>query len=357
MPVYPDLQCHSRRWVTRLTPAGNTYGTWEWSPMPRINDDWLLTSIYIYPSKRAAKDGMQSGGSGCIVARPASIKGLHHFYAVTNSHVLVGEDAVIRVNVKGSKVDFIPTKTSVWARSEDADLAVHPMDVGEDVYDQVAIGTEWFINHGRIATKGMGHGDECFVIGRFINHDGKQRNKPTTRFGCISAMPDPNEGIFNKHIGKPMEAFLVECRTIPGYSGSPVFVHIPPGSVHRVKNEIQETKKPRGPWLLGLVCASLQTYEDVKQKRNLADTPYVSEMTTGMLLVVPAWHLTNLIENDPDLIEQRKLQEEKWKREMAGVKLHSVSENPSKARDEILGAMLSTPPQPRKPVAKRVRSK
>ena len=65
----------------------------------------------------------------------------------------------------------------------------------------------------------FGSGDETFVIGRFINHEGKQQNLPTARFGCIAQMPiEPVDG---------QESFLVETRSIGGYSGSPVFVYIP----------------------------------------------------------------------------------------------------------------------------------
>jgi hypothetical protein len=33
-------------------------------------------------------------------------------------------------------------------------------------------------------------GDEVLLPGRFISHDGRQRNKPILRFGNISMLPD-----------------------------------------------------------------------------------------------------------------------------------------------------------------------
>jgi hypothetical protein len=33
-------------------------------------------------------------------------------------------------------------------------------------------------------------GDEVFLYGRLVTHDGQQRNKPVVRFGNISMFPD-----------------------------------------------------------------------------------------------------------------------------------------------------------------------
>jgi hypothetical protein len=70
----------------------------------------------------------------------------------------------------------------------------------------------------------IGPRDDCFMVGRFINHDGKQQNAPSARFGNIAQMPGDKIRFPD---GSEQESFLVEARSISGYSGSPVFVEIP----------------------------------------------------------------------------------------------------------------------------------
>ena len=55
----------------------------------------------------------------------------------------------------------------------------------------------------------------------------------------------------------PQESFLVEVRSIGGYSGSPVFVFIPPASPREgVKDWVPHgILRSHGPWLLGLTGA------------------------------------------------------------------------------------------------------
>jgi hypothetical protein len=71
----------------------------------------------------------------------------------------------------------------------------------------------------------IGPGDDVFVVGRFINREGKQKNIPSVRFGNIAQMP--GEPLFLDD-GKELECFLIEGRSISGFSGSPVFIHISP---------------------------------------------------------------------------------------------------------------------------------
>ena len=63
-----------------------------------------------------------------------------------------------------------------------------------------------------------------FVVGQLVNSQGKVRNIPSTRFGNIAQMPyEPIEQdrVFGKF---QQESFLVEARSIIGFSGSPIFL-------------------------------------------------------------------------------------------------------------------------------------
>ena len=55
--------------------------------------------------------------------------------------------------------------------------------------------------------------------------DGGQKNTPSARFGNMSMMP---EKPIRRADGILQESYLLEMRSINGYSGSPAFVHIPP---------------------------------------------------------------------------------------------------------------------------------
>src|SRR5438445_660680 len=76
------------------------------------------------------------------------------------------------------------------------------------------------IHGGRVGGTG-------FLLGWFISHSSKQTNQPLARFGNIAMMP--GEKVVDGR-GLRVEAYLVEMRSLSGYSGSPVFVYLAPGS-------------------------------------------------------------------------------------------------------------------------------
>lgn len=91
-------------------------------------------------------------------------------------------------------------------------------------YKFITIPTALFMEQDLLHQTGIGPGDDTYLIGRFINHEGKQKNLPTVRQGIISIMPEekfqtPSHGM--------RERFLVAVKSIGGYSGPPVVVSIP----------------------------------------------------------------------------------------------------------------------------------
>jgi hypothetical protein len=71
----------------------------------------------------------------------------------------------------------------------------------------------------------VGPGDDVFFVDRYVNHEGQQRNLPTVRLGIISMLP--YEKVEHSR-GTLVDSFLVEARSLGGYSGSPVFLFIRP---------------------------------------------------------------------------------------------------------------------------------
>ena len=141
------------------------------------------------------------------------------------------------------------------------------------------------------------------MVGRFIARDETQSNVPVVRFGYISSakseLIDQGEdrGCFRQ------ESFLVECHSVSGSSGSPVFVWIPEerafkSSFHSNEKFEQQTmsalRRERFPpreFLLGIDWGHLD-------EKNPA----------GMAGVVPAWKLLELL-NDERIIEMCRAKE------------------------------------------------
>jgi hypothetical protein len=283
--------------------------------MPRIRDDLLNCAVYLYDTVADANAGVSLGGSGFLVKVMSKFRDpkKRHFYVVSNSHVIQGGCRVIRVNRKDGTVATIETNASLWTYSESADLAVLPIEL-DDSYDVYAFNTNMLLTKFKMETKGLGIGDETFVIGRFINHEGRQRNKPTARFGTIAMMPDDKDGIYNEHMSQHQEAYLVETHTVCGYSGSPVFFFIPAFSKRPKEDGAANPLAWRGPWLLGIDWAHIIAHEPVVNKDARGKwhkTGQFVEVTTGMMCVAPAWHLEALL-NDPHLKSLREQQENKW---------------------------------------------
>src|SRR6266852_9284872 len=93
----------------------------------------------------------------------------------------------------------------------------------------------------------------CFFYGRFISHDGKQRNRPVMRFGNISMLPDQDAPV---GVGDHDQlAFLVECRSLGGFSGSSAFVKLSTTRMMRSADDKREWIPTSAIRLLGVDCA------------------------------------------------------------------------------------------------------
>ena len=215
------------KWVVRKSARGYDYRVWRRGSMPRIHNQFLECSVYLYPSKEAAEKGERAGGSGFLISIKAAVEGWTHIYAVTNSHVIrEGNSPVIRLNTQSGETDVLEYEQDAWIHHPDGDdIAVCPLDFPAAQFVVRFIDRDKvFVTPNRIRFFDIDIGDGTFMVGRFSNHEGKQRNTPSVRFGNIAMMPD--EPIKHPR-GHMQESFLIESRSIGGYSGSPVFVHIP----------------------------------------------------------------------------------------------------------------------------------
>lgn len=303
--------------------------------VPRIRDEFLDCVLYLYPSYKDADEGTGIGGTGFIMVHPTEGLKQNFFfpYIVTNKHVIEDGNTVLRMTTKEGKKHIIETTERDWTfHPSGDDLAIHLISLDPGKIRLSHIQSKDCMSKHDCMRLGVGIGDDIFVVGRFINHEGRQKNSPTARFGNIAQMP--NEPVIIKMFEQ--ECFLAEARSIGGYSGSPVFWHVLPfaGGAYRPKTNVQ-----LGPLLLGVELGYIYDWTPVcgpdGEPINRAKPEAMQvQVNSGMMIVVPAWKLTELLHEDSIVAKRKEIEgqvkahEEKTK-PRGGVALSSRRGHPS----------------------------
>jgi hypothetical protein len=233
-------------------------------------------------------------------------------YAVTARHVIdgargAGHDTVyLRVNGVGGGVKYAPVPIQEWKfRSQDEtpdDVAItgHVPNQAEAEYKMVDL--PMIADAEVLGQHDVGVGDEVFLPGLFVNHVGTDRNLPIIRLGNVAATP--SEPV-STGLG-PLDAYLVEARSIGGLSGSPVFVNI--GLLRIPRDTMLLSSLPEGATrapdflLLGLMHGHFQV-------KNIDSGLHVlteEKINMGIAIVVPAARIIDAV-NHPDLVAIRHL--------------------------------------------------
>ena len=295
--------------VPRRSARGHLVHVWE-PDLARIRDEFLDCVIYLYPDRSSAEAGEGIGGSGFLVG-VQSIGLPQNFwflYAVTNKHVVQNGATALRLSTRDGKTDVIETDERSWVTHPSGDdLAACLVSFDPMVFKFHHVPRANFLTHEIMDSLKVGPGDEVFVVGRFISHEGKQQNRPTAQFGFIAQMP--HEPIVQDD-GFEQESFLVEVRSIGGYSGSPVFLYVMPVIPDTYATRKLQPAGMYGEWLLGIEWGLLQNWEPVRNHRGEPVNPTNPRamqvpINTGMMGVVPVWKLAELLDTGP-IAEHRK---------------------------------------------------
>jgi hypothetical protein len=302
--------------------------------MPQLPPETLDCVCYLYQSEEDAKAGSNFGGTAFLVAMSASVDSRAYIYAVTNWHVAVRDRAsVLRVNTRDGKGDIFAVDPEQWEFDPRFDIAVMPIRLDSNKHKFKAIHLNGFVTKDQVKKQKLGPGEDVFMVGRFVDHDGGPVNQPAVRFGHISVMPtameQPNTAF--------AEAYCIDMHSRSGYSGSPVFVYRTPGSdlSERLSNEIKEaTILLAGVNYLGLLgihfaqfpeewelkmemlksppwwrrISSLWRRETTARSESfkvpaIKDGAYVKGLS-GMTCVLPAWCIAEVL-NLPQLVARR----------------------------------------------------
>lgn len=306
-----------RRWrVThRRTTLGHSFSVLE-PVVPRIIDEFVDCVVYLYPSVAVAQRGATpsepgQGGTGLLVSVPIEDAPEQHVgYVVTNSHVVgpEGSSPVVRLNTVAGGTDILPLQADDWIHHGDGDdVAVTMVDpMSRAAYKQALLPWERLaITKEQIDEWRVGPGDDVFFLGRFRFQEGRRRNLPTARFGNIARMP-LDEGVIHPR-GIEQESFIVEARSLSGFSGSPVFLFIAPFAF-RGDQTLPGTATGHVA-LLGIDWGHGPDFSRVLGPDK--DTPWRDQelwvkQNSGMMNVVPTWRIGQLLLEDDRLKSGRR---------------------------------------------------
>ncbi len=303
--------------IVKRTLLGHPFTVYKDQPLvPRIQDQYLDCSVYLYPSADAAVRGERIGGCGFLAAYPVvdpdwqaerrMPRNDFHLYVISNRHVAKNHP-VVRLNTHDGRCDVVPFSPDDWTYSDTDDLAIVPIK-HDPAYKYLSVGTEAFLTPEVAQERDVGIGDEVFMVGRFVSHDGTQQNSPSVRYGHVSMMP--GEPVHHpSNLGHTQDGFLVEIHSISGYSGSPVFVRPVPAQLlptyamnlnTNVTGSSFTSHRPvrhGGPWLLGVEWGYINSHD---QWAN----------NSGISGVVPAWRVLELLETEKFRLQRQVEQEE-----------------------------------------------
>lgn len=312
--------------IPAISTAGNPYLRSAAIGMPRIPPEVLQSTFYLYKSVEAAKAGERFGGTGFFVSYPTDIpEAPNLLYAVTNWHVAVRDGfSVIRVNTHDGGVDIFDLDPSEWEFIPGGpDIAVVPhrrMGIRESVHNIVAVQLTLLMERRDIEVFEINSGEDIFMIGRFVDHDGAASNIPSARFGNISVMPQP----ILQPTGSRSDSFILDVHSRTGYSGSPVFVYRTFGSdlttgninfqgVPDILGSAVTSPFDHFVMLLGIHWGQFPEQWEIKTKKKAelsseamldqANERYIEGMS-GMTLAVPSWEIRDFL-NMPKLKNER----------------------------------------------------
>lgn len=310
--------------------------------MPRIPQRVINGVFYLYASREDAKAGRNPGGTGFIVqyrGRPRDEVFGIHLYGVTNWHVALRDGfSTIRLNTVDGDVDIIELDPSEWHFLPGKyDLAAVPLMLDRRVHDVASISSFDFVAHpgeglDRRVVPQVGVGDDVFMVGLFVDHDGLTTNVPSARFGNVSMLANSKATIEQptKYFG---ESYVVDMHSRTGFSGSPVFAYRTFGSdltdtrgtrfdqmhIDRLPDIVNRAMRhgslpgqfsgyiraPQMLMLLGVLWGQFPERWELRDKSSLVEQgrkglitegDYVQGMS-GMTCVVPAWQILELLES------------------------------------------------------------
>ncbi len=272
----------------------------------RLDDRIRKCVVFIQGPKIGVETGTSVDRATGFIITMESNSSIAHHYLVTARHVaerceqngLVG----IRLNRRDGQsavVRFEPSKWVFHETDETIDVAVVPCPFDPSEYDCMPIPVDPMFLAGprTLKSKGIGIGDNIYVVGLFSSIAGVERILPLVRSGTIAMIPEERVGTaWPKAQNVGIEAYLVEAFSIAGLSGAPVFVArtIPvPAAARSGRQPVAEGAH----FLLGLLHGHWKVKLDQGEQ---ASDFYRDQINFGLASVVPAERILETV-NHPKL--------------------------------------------------------
>jgi hypothetical protein len=233
---------------------------------------------------------------------------------------MAGEFSVLRINTHDGKADTFPFEPHEWHASSKYDIAVISLDLIADLHQASVIPVSMFATREVVEEEGIGPGDDVYMLGRFVDHDGEVVNQPAVRFGNISVMPSIMEQ--GSHLGMT-EAYCIDIHSCSEYSGSPVFMYrtafsdlqgTPPEKLRRTPNfglpllpasvhKFLGIHFAQFPEIFRMDAASAAQVQTREGRVPLLRGAQIKGLS-GMTCVLPAWAVLEVL-NEPRLKDER----------------------------------------------------
>jgi hypothetical protein len=296
--------------------------------LPRIPPKILNCVFYLYHSVEDANAGTNFGGSGFFVGLRSEISGRYYQYAVTNWHVACRDGAsIIRVNNVDGSTDTFSAGPEEWEFLPQFDVAVIPCNLTKQQIFSMIILPSAGVTKESIEKHSLGPGEDVFMVGRFVDHDGGPTNRPAVRFGNISVMPAP----IQQSNGMKADSYCIDLHSRTGFSGSPIFVYRTPGynlEDHPTPEFGDDTVILTGGAYVSLLGIHYAQFPEIWELKHgalpneesgsvplIREGAYVKGMS-GMTCALPVWSILEVL-NMPKLKKAREDNDAKMLAEMA----------------------------------------
>jgi hypothetical protein len=224
---------------------------------------------------------------------------------VTAKHVLNNRKKIfIRFNSLDPSGPVLVELDLLKAKSEN-DYWEHP-DIGVDIalirtphfltttYEAIPI--DFIATKRTFADEEIKPTDRILFPGLLRNFFGKHINYPVVKDGSIALIPTEKVPLKvmngNNVISTDQEIILINAITIPGFSGSPVFL----APVIRSKNKNMTFGGK--PLLLGIMSGFFPSEPRETIKYETTDAKFLFEENSGIAIVFPSWRIHEILDQD-----------------------------------------------------------
>lgn len=261
----------------------------------RIPHNFVDCVVYLYKDVPSAESGDNMRAATGFWASAKTTSGVVTLL-VTNRHVIEEGTTVVRYAASDGAARVFETDDRQWHHHPDpnVDVSVLLMPI-TDASDAHAflIDVSTFITPSDLTNFDVRLGDDLCMVGRHINYDGKTTNNPTARFGYLCQFPLEK---IKDDKGREFEAYLAQIPSLPGFSGSPVFLCQDESEKGMETNMLTLGNGSRRMLLLGVNSGHIPAYgATFLTQSGIRNEGIDAEINSGIITVVPAYKIYDAI--------------------------------------------------------------